>query len=257
MTLTKRDAGTASELDVQRSRGDIARSDQDLATSTMQVATSRRSLESLSGLAPEPGGTLTPDDLHVEAPAEQWLGETEHHPSVQTALSAKRGAEKTADAARATWLPTINGTAQERLTNAPSLSLHNNYYTLQLNAIWKLDASVPATVRQQNAAAAVASAKADKARRDIYDAIFDDWQQVQAGIEKTPAAREQVDAQTAAARLAVDRYQGGIATQLDVLQAEQDLFKADVAHIQAEADLAYARASLRLDSSHPISGNNR
>ncbi len=38
-----------------------------------------------------------------------------------------------------------------------------------------------------------------------------------------------------------DRYESGVATQLDVLQARQDAFSADVARIQADADLAYAR----------------
>ena len=74
---------------------------------------------------------------------------------------------------------------------------------------------------------------------------------MQSSIEKARSARAQVQAETAAAQLARDRFGGGLATQLDVLQAEQDLFKAEVARIQADADLVYARAALRLDAAGP------
>ncbi len=62
------------------------------------------------------------------------------------------------------------------------------------------------------------------------------------------SSRAQVAATRLAASLAEDRYESGVATQLDVLQARQDAFSADVARIQADADLAYARVALRMDS---------
>jgi outer membrane protein TolC len=154
-------------------------------------------------------------------------------------------------------LPTITASAQERFTNAPSLTLHKEYYLLQATATWKLDATVPAAARAQEAAATVAAARADKTRRNAEDAIFVDWHQVRASIDRARAARAQIEASARAATLAHDRYLGGIATQLDVLQAQQDLFRADVGRIQAEADLAYARASLRLDSGHPMGETRR
>ena len=45
--------------------------------------------------------------------------------------------------------------------------------------------------------------------------------------------------------------QAGAATQLDVQQADRDAFSVEVARIQAQADLAYARASVRLGSGRP------
>ena len=78
--------------------------------------------------------------------------------------------------------------------------------------------------------------------------MFRDWQQIRADIESAQSSRAQVTAATLAASLADDRYQSGVATQLDVLQARQDAFDADVARIQADADLAYARVALRLDA---------
>jgi outer membrane protein TolC len=257
LTATKRAGGTASDLDVQRAKGDVARAQQDVATATLNVATGRRSLESLTGLTPEPATQFPADDLHEEAPLDAWLAASEHQPSVESAVAARRSAEDSACAAQSAWLPTLTGTAQERLTNAPSITLHNEYYLLQITAAWKVDATVPAEVRAQHAAAEVALARADATQRQIDDAIFDDWQEVRSSIDRARAARAQVEAASQAVSLARDRYEGGVATQLDVLQAQQDLFRADVTRIQADADLSYARASLRLDTARPIGDPHR
>ena len=257
LAVAKRSGGTASELDVQRARGDVARAEQDVAVASLRVVTERRELESLSGLTPEPSTEFPADDLHQEAPLDTWLSASDRLPPVQSAMAAVRSAEESAHASESAWLPTLTGTAQERLTNAPSIAIHNEYYLLQLTATWKLDATIPAGVKAAHAAADAAEARADGTRRRVQDAIFDDWQQVDASIQRARAARSQVDAALQAADLARDRYGGGIATQLDVLQAEQDLFRADVARIQADADLSYARASLRLDTARPVGDPRR
>jgi outer membrane protein TolC len=252
LTVTKREGGTASDLDVQRAKGDAAGAEQQLAKASLSVATGRRALESLSGLAPEPATDFPPDDLREEAPLDGWLTSTEQVPLVLSASSAGRSAKATADAAVAGWLPTLAASLQGRATNAPSLTFHTESYLLQLTATWQLDATVPAGVRAQRAAAMAVVARGDKTRRDVEDSIFNDWHQVRVSIDVARSARAQVAASAAAADLARDRYQGGIATQLDVLQAKQDLFRADVSRIQADADLAFARVSLRLDAARPI-----
>jgi outer membrane protein TolC len=58
----------------------------------------------------------------------------------------------------------------------------------------------------------------------------------------------QISASRLASELARDRYTVGAATQLEVVQAQQDAFSADVARIQADAELAYARAALRVSA---------
>lgn len=257
ITIAKRSAGTASELDVQRARGDVARAEQDVAAANLSVLTERRSLETLSGLTPEPASAFPVDDLHAEAPLAAWLSAGDRVPPVQSAMAALRSAEASTRAADAAWLPTVTASAQERVTNAPSITLHNEYYLLQLSASWKLDATIPAAAKAARANADAAEARADGTRRQVEDAIFNDWQQVDTSIQRAKSARSQVEAALQAADLARDRYQGGIATQLDVLQAEQDLFRADVARIQADADLSYARASLRLDTGHPVGDPRR
>jgi outer membrane protein TolC len=239
-------SGTASELDVQRALADVARAEQDLASAALGVTTNSRSLATLSGIEPEPSAAFPEDDLHEEAPLASWLRDSASTPTVTSAVAARRSAEKSADAARSAWLPTVTGTATERFTNATAFSGHSQYYLLQASASWKLDATLSPGVRAQNAAAAAAVAREDGAKRRADDAIFQAWSQISTDIAKARAARAQVSAATLAEGLARDRYLAGVATQLDVLQAQSDLFKAEVARIQADTDLAYARASLRL-----------
>jgi outer membrane protein TolC len=205
----------------------------------------------LSGLTTEPVSQFPIDDLHEEAPLERWLSRSSELPAVKSAQSAERSADASVNAAKSAWLPTVNANATEHFTNAPSLTLHKTYYTLQAIATWRLDATIPAAERAQRAAAITAGMRARATKRSAEDSIFQDFYQVRSSIDKARSARAQVQAAAAAAGLARDRFGGGLATQLDVLQAEQDLFKAEVARIQADADLAYARAALRLDASGP------
>jgi outer membrane protein TolC len=200
----------------------------------------------LSGIEPEPSASFAQDELHEEAPLASWLRNSASTPTVTSAVAARRAAEKSANAARAAWLPTVTGTATERFTNATAFAGRSEYYLLQLTATVKLDATLSPGVRAQNAAAAAAIAREDGAKRRVDDAIFQAWSQIATDIAKARSARAQVSAATLAEGLARDRYLAGVATQLDVLQAQSDLFKAEVARIQADTDLAYARASLRL-----------
>ena len=57
--------------------------------------------------------------------------------------------------------------------------------------------------------------------------------------------------------LAHERYLAGTATTLDVQQAGRDALNGEVARIQAHANLAYARALVRLDSGRPAQGASR
>jgi outer membrane protein TolC len=245
----RKDSGTGSELDVQRALADRAKAEQNVTAAQLAVAITRRDLYSVSGLIAEPTSTFPEDDLREEEPLESFTARVDEAPSVKSAAASRMTAEQVARAAHRAWLPTVSGSAQERFTNATAfIGGHSAVYLLQVAATWKLDATVLPQIRAQNAAAAAARASEDQARQGAEDAVFRDWQQIHADIESARSSRARVVATEMAASLAEDRYKIGVATQLDVLQARQDAFSADVARIQADADLAYARLALRLDA---------
>jgi outer membrane protein TolC len=245
----RKESGTGSELDVQRALADRAKAEQTVTAAQLGVTNTRRDLFSLTGVKPEAASAFPDDDLHEEGPLESWMGGADQVPSVKSAEAARVSAEEISHAARTGWLPTISGLAEEKLTNATVFAGgHSAFYLLQLTASWKLDTTIVPQIRAQNAAASAARANEDHARQLAEDAVFRDWQQIRADIESSRSSRAQVTATRLAASLAEDRYESGVATQLDVLQARQDAFSADVSRIQADSDLAYARLALRLDA---------
>ncbi len=251
LSRDRKDSGTGSELDVQRALADRAKAEQNVTAAQLSVTNTRRDLYSLTGVRAEPASVFPTDDLHEEPPLESWMSRAGGVPSVKSAEAGRVSAEDGVRAARSSLIPTVSGTAEEKFTNATAFSGgHSAFYLLQLVATWKIDTTIVAQLRAQNAAAAAARANEDRARLTAEDAVFHDWQQIRADIESARSSRAQVAATKLAASLAEDRYQIGVATQLDALQAKQDAFSADVARIQADADLAYARLALRLDAGY-------
>lgn len=257
----RRDAGVASDLDVDRASAEVERARQTIADAEYLRVVAARALESASGRA---AGVVAPgdypaDDLREEAPLAAWEAAVGAGavPSVAAAAAEERAADRNRHAARAALLPTISATAQERLTNATGFSGHVASWAVGATASWRLDVPTVEAAKGQDAAADAARARADKARITARDRVHDDWQLVRSDTAKARAARAQEDAAAHAARIAHDRYAGGTATQLDLVQAQRDAFSASASRIQADCDLAYARAALRLDASRPLEGGRR
>jgi outer membrane protein TolC len=248
---TKKGAGTASDLDVERAIAEVARTKQDMADALYTVATARNALHSLTGVVPTDGAPVLDDDLHEEAPLAIFLQGAEGIPSVKAASADATAAKKSAEAAYDALLPTIGATATERFTNATGFGT-SPVWSAGVYVQIKLDLFTYDGAKASSAAAETAKVQEAKARLDAHDAAFDAWHLVSSSIAKSAAARAQSKASAHAAVLAGDRYAVGTGTQLDVIQADRDAFTAEVARIQADADLAYARALLRIVSGRSI-----
>jgi len=214
--------------------------------------TLRRSLGTLSGLAPEgdpvnDAPALPLDDLREEPPLPAWVGSVEQLPSVRAAAADEHAAKHTAASSQAALYPTVTGQFTERATNAFGFG-QSPYYTAELLATWKVDFSNFESSRAQRAAAEAAAVRHDRARATAADTLFNDWHSVRTQIAKSRAARTSLEASRLALAMARDKYGSGKATLLDVVQAERDAFTAEVTDIQAEADLASARAALKLSA---------
>jgi outer membrane protein TolC len=246
---TKAGAGTASDLDIERAVAEVARTRQSVADAAYSVATSRNQLHSLTGVAPSPGAPPLVDDLHPEAPLEAFLAGAERVPSVTAAGADAVASRRTADAAYDALLPTIGGTGTERFTNAVGFGTSPAWAVGGYVQI-KLDLFTLEGARASRAASEVARVAVDKARQTARDAVFEAWHLVASSIAKSAAARDDARASAHAAQLAGSRYAIGTGTQLEMVQAERDAFTAEVNRIQADADLVYARALVRILSGH-------
>jgi outer membrane protein TolC len=249
----RRSAGAATDLDHERAAASVARAEQDLADAELSQALAGRALETLSGLDPGPAEPSPEDDLHGEGELGGWLSLAATTPGQRVAQKLGEAADQNRKAANRALFPTLAGSAQERFTNATGFSGRTSAYTLQLVLAWRLDYGTVAGNDAQSAALDVQRVRVERTRRAAEDAAFEAFRRVENGVVKSRSARAQASAAARAAALSADRYSAGVATQLDVTQAQRDAFLAAAAKIQADADLAFARASLRLASGVPVS----
>ena len=249
----RRAAGAATDLDHERAAASVARAEQDLADAELGAALAARSLETLSGLSPSAAQAMPEDDLHPEGSLAGWLSLAGGTPVQRVSERLAEAAEQNRKAASRALLPTLTGSAQERITNATGFSGKTATYTLLLTLNWRLDYGTVATRDAQQAALEVQRVRVERTKRATEDAAFAAFKRVEASVVKSRAARAQAAAATRAASLSADRYSAGVATQLDVTQAQRDAFLASAAKIQADADLAFSRAALRLATGVPIS----
>ena len=247
LTQARFDAGTVTALDTDRATADVERQVQLLESARLQVVLAARALQSTSGLAPE---SLSPvpfeDDLHPEPGLDTFSPPDAELPAVAAAMKNRRSFEQQATAQRLALLPAFTANFTESATNTPSFAGRNYYWQAGVGLTWQLDLTTFANIRAQVAEADAARAREQRARLAARDAIHRYWNTVVADIANSRSARAQAKASENAARLAQDRYEVGAATQLDLLQAQRDSYSADVARIQADADLANARTQLRL-----------
>jgi outer membrane protein TolC len=212
-----------------------------------------RSLATLTGapVVAAPSDVPPVDDLRAEAPLAAWLSGAEETPAVVVARQRVRAQDAVAAQQRAALLPTLSAQATERATNAAGFGT-SPYYSVGFVVTWKLDAATYTSSRVSDAATRTAQVRAERAAADARDAIFDAWHDVAAQIAKCSAARAQREASRQALGIAAQKYAAGTGTQLDVILARRDDFSAEVTSLQADADLAAARATLRLVSGRSL-----
>jgi outer membrane protein TolC len=168
-------------------------------------------------------------------------------PVVRAAASTRTAAERNATAQKLSVLPAISGNVNQRFTNATGfLGGHDRAYAAVLSAGWAFDFSTIPAIRARAADADAARAREDGVRLAAGDAIYRTWSTVEATIARSRSARVQAAVSAHAAEIARTRYRAGVATQLELIEAERDAFNADASRIQSDADLLNSRLQLRL-----------
>lgn len=245
-------AGAVTELDLLRARAEVQRNRQLVADTEALVATAGRALHTLSGLAPPAALELPPADVRPEGDLGELEARVPELAAVRAAETDVKLAGQAATASRLGWLPGLNGHFTQRFSNATGFAGEGAVYSLGLNLTWRLDAPTFMNIGAQEANERMARLALENTRLQARDQVHSDWQRLKASLTKIEAAAAQVQAAARAAQVAKDRYAAGAGTQVDVIQAERDLFSAEVGQIQARTELASARASLRISSGLPV-----
>lgn len=242
----RRDVEVASDLDLERANAAIDRAKQTLVEARLSRSLASRKLKSLSGLDASGQAPALSADLGVQTPLGALEGKELSQPLVR---SAKADIEAARIAETASWLvlvPRVTAFAQERFSNATGFSGELATWSVGLLAEWRLDPGAIGAARTDAAVTRVAEARLVKLTQEARDAIEDAWLEVEARRGAAVAARSEEVAAKKAAGVARSLYEVNKASQLDVIVADRDVLQAEVARVQADANLELARANLRL-----------
>jgi len=239
--------GLASELDEARATADVARAAQTVAEAELQVTLGTRNLFVLTGIEAEASDATLErgGPLDGEGEVSAWVAHLDRTPAVHAARLDREAAERLRDAAWFALAPTLSGAASERLTNASGFSPQAQW-ALSITLSFTLDFSAPAVIATRDGAVATATVREERAAMLAETQVREAFFRVRSLLARVEAARAGTSASERGVQVAHARFDAGTGTALDISNAERDLFAAEVAEIQAEADLLLQRDLLRL-----------
>ena len=239
------DEGVISELDVRQFEAEVASPAASVAQFERAVAQQENELSLLLGRTPSAiarGRTLTQLVDRIPITPGVPAGLLLRRPDVRSAAAELHAATARIGVAVGSWLPSITLTGAYG-TQSSELS---GWFGSRTN-IWQafVGVSLPLFTegRPGNEQVAVARARADQARtryeqtvlaamRDVEDALV----ALRTAQNETTALQRQAVALRRALDLANQRYQNGVSSYLDVLDAQRSLFSAELSLTQAERD---------------------
>ena len=236
-------AGTDVEIGLLRAQTETAQARAQIAGLQGQKDATLPVLEAFVGEPVEPGPARVEDFGPI---AEEMASPWENAFAVKSAVAAANAAQKSVRLAQFLWLPTVAGIAKENYTSNGGFAEKNWTYDLIVNV------SVPlydrglryAQLHEDQARLARAQADLAPARARARSA----WIGARANLAAADAVLQQSESQAQLATRAqaqVDAsYRAGVATSLDVSDADQKKFAAQSAAAQSRALREIRRAEL-------------
>ncbi len=245
--------GIVSELDVAQAQTQVAAAQSAIANLRRLVATTENALSVLLGSCPReiPRGLdlaeqWQPEDVPAGLPSDLLL----RRPDLRAAEQALVAANANIGVARAAYFPAISLTAALGLQSDELGDL----FDTGLSKAWSYSPSLAAPIFNAGkirAGVRVAEAQRKGALADYEKAIQNAFREVDdalAGVrhlrEQLAADEESVRAEKRRLELSRLRYEGGVASYSDVLDAQRYLFNAELTAVQTRNDLLNAVVQL-------------
>jgi outer membrane protein TolC len=247
-------AGTAPPLDALRARTELVRRESDLVRSRADLARLRQAAGALLG-RPSPVRVLVPGAAAPEgaspAPAPPDGGALvaealSRRPEVAAAGAQVLAAEAQVRSAWARLLPQLSATGAAFASDVPSPTGAKQGWRATLDLSWSLyDGGLRYGKRGEAEARAAGARAAEAAQRvAVAQEVQDAARDLGVAAERHRLAVEQRRLAGEAAGTARRGYEGGIASSLDVVDANDRLYLADVGLAEARARLAAAQVAL-------------
>lgn len=242
-------AGTAASLDVTRAEAEKVRREGDLSRARADLERTRLALGVLLGeaapvrIAAPVESTLLDGTVATATPTEAAF---ERRPELRIVAAQEAAGDSMKASANSRFFPELHATG--------SLFASDEPYPTGENTGWRVavELSIPlydgglryGKRREADAAIALAHAEGARIRLQIRQEIADAERDVRLALERLRLAETRAALAREAAESAQRSFMVGIATSLDVLDANDKLFQADVALAAERARKAQARIEL-------------
>ncbi|MBN1653511.1 MAG: TolC family protein [Deltaproteobacteria bacterium] len=253
--------GKATSVEVMRAQVAVVRAEQAEREARDIQARAYRALCTLIG-AREPVRAVPSEALPEKASAREKLIEQalRKRPEFSLYQESMEAADANGDAAAWRWAPTLSAFGNLQAFNFKGFSGDNYSWALGLQLDWIIydggvrDAQSERASAQKREYEARLYALSDTVSDEIAnarEALATKRSALQSAMRAAELSRETL-------RLVRIQYEGGKATQLDLLQAQDSLVAAEVAVAQARFALALADIELKKDAGlFPSNGRNR
>lgn len=248
--------GTAAPLDVLRAQTEQVRRASDLAAARATLARARLALGVVLGRAapvrvtvPEPPDAGAPGD--ADALAAEALG---HRPELRAAAAQREAAEAQVRAAWSRLLPQVSASASVFAARPAYPTGDETGWRASVDLVWPLyDGGFRYGKRRQaQAQAAQAREAADAERLAVVQEALDAARDLDVARERLRLAVSQRRLAADAAASAKRSFDAGIASSLDVIDANDRLYVADVGLADGRARLASAQVALARALGRPL-----
>jgi len=250
------DAGEATPLSVLKADTEVTKRESDLVRARAELERARLAVGVLLGKA-EPVRVLPPPPPDARPPlrSQDLVSEAlSGRPEIQSEVAKIRAAQAETLSARLRLLPQISGSASVFASDMPYPTGKKDGWRLTLDATWLLfDGGYRNSRRAQGEAESEgAAAAAESARIAIAQEVADAVREVGVATERLRLAERQAAFAAEAAASAKRTFEGGVAGSLDVLDANDRLYQADVGLADARGRLGMARAGLAKALGHDV-----
>ncbi|WP_413161523.1 TolC family protein [Capilliphycus salinus ALCB114379] len=250
-------AGVGTRFEVLQARVTLSRVQQDLTNAISNQRTRRRELANILNVS-QNVNLIAADAISLAGAWGLTLDESivlayNNRAELQQELVNRNLAEQRRIAARAAQRPNLTTTANYnvlgRLDDNSDPFANQGWadgYDIQLQMRWNFfdGGLAKANARQQEINIAIAEERYSELRNDIRLEVESAFYDLQATFENIGVANLGVEEATEALRLARLRFQAGVGTQLDVINQETDLTRAQNQLLQAI--IGYNRSLSRL-----------
>lgn len=246
-TVDRFEVGEVTRTDVAQAEARLAGAVSDRISAEGQLAQAIASFEAVVGFRP---GQLTTQFPGIEAPASlvEAQARGEKNPSLTAAEFAVDVAQADIRVAQAALLPSLDVDALLAYTTEPSIVV-DDQSEARIGATITIPlyqgGAVYSQVRQTKQIAQQRRRELDDARRSVGELVTQAWE----GLQTASAAARSFEEQARANRIALEGVQTeaqvGARTVLDVLDAEQELFTAEVDLVDARANEVLALYTLQ------------